>query len=343
MENQRHLDRRSVLRGAGIALAAGVAGCTSSSDGDGDGGDGDDGMDDGDGMEDDGMSENESMDDGSMDDSSMDDGDDMDGSDDSMSETATVRWEFANLPELAEGVYEGWAIVGDEKLSTGRFTAGEDATGQVEAAPGDIDKAVVTIEPEPDDDPTPSGVVILAGGVSDGSADLSFPVDFSDAAGSYILATPTNGGDSAETAGIWFLDPSGPAPSLDLPELPGGWAYEGWGVTQGTPLTTGRFTDVATADDFDGYSGEMDAPPFPGEDFLQNAPSGVDFPADFADGNSRVVVSVEPDIDGMDPTGAAPFAIKPLVGSVPERADDHTPYDLQHNVGNSPSGSATIQ
>ena len=89
------------------------------------------------------------------------------------------------------------------------------------------------------------------------------------------------------------------------------------------------------------YSGNEDGPPFPGEDLLRNAPMGVDFPADLADGNSEVVVSIEPDLDGTDPAGPNPFAIKPLVGSVPKDATDHTRYDLIPNAGTTPTGTVT--
>ena len=37
-----------------------------------------------------------------------------------------------------------------------------------------------------------------------------------------------------------------------------------------------------TDDDFDGYSASDIYPPFPGEDFLMNAPSGLMFPTDLS-------------------------------------------------------------
>lgn len=263
--------------------------------------------------------------------------------DDASGSTAsTLSFDVQDLPTLDEGVYEGWAIYGDETVSTGTFHAGDDLTFDVDRDLAEADSVVVTIEPEPDDDPAPSGVVLLQGAVRDGTADLTFPVDLSNASGSYILATPTNGGDSQETAGVWFLDVPDPSPALELPTLGEGWTYEGWVVTQGQPVTSGRFDDPSGADDFDGYSGDRDGPPFPGEDYLRNAPDGLDFPADLADGSSTVVVSVEPDVDGEDPTGSAPFQIKPLVGDVPEDASDHTDLGLERDLDGVPSGTATI-
>jgi hypothetical protein len=182
----------------------------------------------------------------------------------------------------------------------------------------------------------------LAGSVADSKADLTVAAtdalgdDFTSATGSYILATPTNGSETNELSGIWFLDPSGPSATLTLPTLPTGWKYEGWAVIDGTPVTSGKFTAVDEADESDPYSGAEDAPPFPGEDFVENAPSGLTFPTDLSGG--KVVISVEPDPD--DDT--APFALKPLVHDVPDPAADHTSYDMTNNAAAFPTGTATI-
>jgi hypothetical protein len=269
----------------------------------------------------------------------------MDGGDASMEGPQTVAYEVSNLPTLSQGTYEGWAIFGDEKLSTGRFAATDDLTFETERSLGQAEKIVVTIEPDDDPAEAPSGVTILAGDIEAGTASLSFPVDLSGAAGSYLLNTPTSSSDETPESGLWFLEPGGggPSASLSLPELPSGWVYEGWAVTGGQPLSTGRFTDPAAADGFDGFSGTAGGPPFPGEDFLQNAPDGVDFPVALDDGSSKAVISVEPDIDGTDPTGGSPFAIKPLRATIPAGAEIGTSYDLDRKIGNLPSGTATLR
>ena len=71
---------------------------------------------------------------------------------------------------------------------------------------------IITIEPDGDDDAIPADTHYLAGGVTGASAPLTVghPAalgdDFSDAAGTYILATPTDGAtDTDENSGIWFL------------------------------------------------------------------------------------------------------------------------------------------
>ena len=103
--------------------------------------------------------------------------------------------------------------------------------------------------------------------------------------------------------GIWFLDPAGgPGASLTLPILPAGWAYEGWVVVGGAPVSTGTFTSVTGADsDMGGpAAGANPAPPFPGQDFVSPA-------TDLRGGVA--VISVEPVPDNSP----APFTLKPLV------------------------------
>ena len=246
-----------------------------------------------------------------------------------------------SLPTLEEGHYEGWAIYGDEKISTGTFNAGSE-TITLDRDLREADMFVITIEPEGDANTEPSNVIVLEGEVTESNTvALSFPIDLADVNGSYILATPTNGNNSNETSGIWFVQfPPPLSASLNLPELPSGWVYEGWGIHNGIALSTGRFSDVAAADDFDDFNGTVTpGPNFPGEDFIQNAPSGISFPIDLADGNSLVVVSVEPDINGVDPTGSTPFAVRPLVHAVPQGAPDHVNLELDVDLSSIPSGT----
>ena len=124
---------------------------------------------------------------------------------------------------------------------------------------------------------------------------------------------------------------------LDLPQLPAGWAYEGWVVIDGTPVTTGRFTAVAGVDQSAPFSGPDSGPPFPGEDFLNNAPQGLSFPTDLA--GQVAVISIEPTPDDS----ASPFALKPLVGEIPQDATDHVDYDLANQSLGFPTGTASIK
>jgi hypothetical protein len=255
--------------------------------------------------------------------------------------------------------YEGWIIVpstsqtdglsSDVAVSTGVFTV--DAAGNLSQTAFDVDATnlanattfVLTIEPNPDPSPDPSSIHILGGDFNGNISSLSInhPAalgnDFMSSTGKYILATPTDGANTNENSGIWFLDltSGAPAQGLFLPTLPNGWKYEGWTVINGMPVTTGTFTSATGIDDADPYSSTMPGPPFPGEDFLVNAPSGQTFPTDIAGGIA--VISIEPFPDNS----VNPFTLKPLVGNIPAGATDHTTYMMNSNLSSFPTGSAT--
>lgn len=265
--------------------------------------------------------------------------------DDNRGDNLTLN--LAGLEELgSDFVYEGWMIVNGSPISTGTFTS-VDFPQSFYVNQSDLDNAttfVLSIEPAVDSDPAPSDTKILAGDFSGNSATMGYGTigDFSAISGSYILATPTDGMMNNENSGIWFLNPSGPSAGLTLPTLPAGWKYEGWAVIDGTPVTTGKFTNVAATDEFNDFSGAMALPMpngadgfFPGEDFLMNAPDGLTFPLDLA--GKTAVISVEPHPDN-DP---APFSIKPLAKMIPAMATDHTLYDLDTNLASFPSGSVS--
>lgn len=245
-------------------------------------------------------------------------------------------------------MYEGWVIVDGSPVSTGLFSV--DGNGTPSKTSFDIDADdlaaattfVVTIEPSPDNDPAPSAVKILGGDFNGNTTSLSINhaaalgTDFATATGGYILATPTDGENNNELSGVWWLDPAGgPGAGLTLPTLPAGWAYEGWAVIDGTPVSTGTFTSASGADAAAIYSGTEAGPAYPGEDFLNNAPSGLTFPTDLT--AATIVISVEPVPDNS----TAPFLLKPLIGSVPAAATDHTFYEM-NNEGNSSTPTGTV-
>jgi hypothetical protein len=260
--------------------------------------------------------------------------------------------DVTGFPVLANGVhYEAWAIIDGEPVAAGKFNVADGAIVDLDGGPisgfpvSGLDAAatiVVTIEPAGDSDAVPSDTHFVAGDLLDGSAELTIrhPAaigsDFADAAGTVLLATPTNGDGTFELSGIWFLALPGPTASLDLPPLPAGWKYEGWAVIDGVPVTSGTFLDVAAADDAAPFSGPEPGPPFPGEDFLANAPEGVTLPTDLS--GATIVVSVEPDPDDSP----EPFALKPLVGQAADPATDHESYELANNAVDLPRGTANL-
>lgn len=276
---------------------------------------------------------------------------DKDDDDDGMMTDNMLMLDIKYLADLGDTeVYEGWIVVEGAPVSTGTFTV--DAEGKLSKTSFTVDAShlaaatdfVLSIEPKDDDDPAPSAIKILGGGFDGTSAsvDVSHAAalgnDFASAAGKYILATPTTTTTDDELSGVWFLDLASGAPAvgLDLPTLPSGWAYEGWAVIDGMPVSTGTFTKVDMEDMSNIYSGPEMGPPFPGEDFVMNAPSGLTFPTDLS--GTTIVVSIEPSPDNS----AAPFMFKPLVAPVMADAMDHVTYDMMNKVSESfPMGKVT--
>jgi len=254
---------------------------------------------------------------------------------------------FQGLEDLGSSyVYEGWLIVDGSPISSGRFSVdsnGNPSQSDFELNQEDVDKAstfVLTIEPAQEDDPAPSDVHILAGDFSGSSASLTvdhpaaIDNDFGSADGVFILATPTDDDASNEDSGIWFLDNSSGSPQagLSLPELPAGWIYEGWAVVDGTPISTGTFSSASRADNAAPFSGPLNGPPYPGEDFLVNAPSGFNFPVSLFGGAG--VISIEPVPDNS----SAPFTLKPLVGEISANGEVHSVVSMGQNL-NFPTGT----
>lgn len=271
--------------------------------------------------------------------------------DDNTPKTSSLSLNVNGLENLGtDYVYEGWIIVGGAPVSTGTFNVND--SGELSESSFVVDSDmlsaattfVLTIEPANDPDPAPANTKVLAGDFSGNSAGISstgIVGDFSTSTGKYILATPTDGMMNNERSGIWFLDLTGgsPATGLSLPTLPEGWKYEGWVVINGTPISTGTFTDVAMADDnatttpFKGN--ENNGPGYPGEDFIQNAPDGFIFPTDLR--GTTAVISVEPYPDNSP----APFTLKPLAHGVPADAEDHVTFDMEAGPVREISGTVT--
>jgi hypothetical protein len=264
--------------------------------------------------------------------------------------------------------YEGWIMVDGSPISTGTFTVNASgvmsqtlfpvSTTSLNAAT----KFFVSIEPYPDTNPTMSSTRILAGSFSNKTATLDVSdVDaisnaLTQSTGKYILTTPSDGANTNEKSGLWFQKSLGtPLPNLSLP-TPGlllppvitfngaavNWKYEGWVVLNGKTLSTGKFNGVlsglggiAVSDDFNGYSGSIATPSFPGEDFLKNAPTGLTFPIDLS--GSKVFVTIEPNPD-YSPN---PSSLKILSATVPTSATAATVYSMDNTIStNAPKGTA---
>ena len=246
--------------------------------------------------------------------------------------------------------YEGWIIVNGSPVSTGRFVVNANgglAPSHFNLNASDLAAAtmfVLTIEPNPDPNPAPTATHILAGAFSGNAASLTVahPAalgnDFSSATGKFLLATPTTSSMADEDKGVWFIDNSSGMgmPGLNLPVLPAGWKYEGWTLINGIPVTTGTFLANNVSDDAAPFSGPLAGPPFPGEDYIMNAPAGLMFPPNL--GGAPIVLTIEPSPDNSP----APFTpLKPLVGSVPMSPAVHTTFNLSNNASTFPTGTAS--
>ncbi|CAM1354859.1 hypothetical protein [Tenacibaculum insulae] len=251
-----------------------------------------------------------------------------------VSTTSNLTLNIEGLENLGASLkYEGWIIVAGAPVSTGVFSV--DDSGTLSQKTFEVEKEdlaaatkfVLSIEPTNDTDPAPAATKILAGDFTDNEANVSskgIVGDFSNAAGKFILATPTDDDDTNEASGVWFLDNSSgsPAVGLDLPELSAGWKYEGWVVIDGTPVSTGTFTMSDMADDnaatspYKGAKGN--GPAYPGEDYVMGSVAGIDFPTDLK--GKTVVISVEPSPDNSP----NPFTLKPLAHMIADDAMNHT-------------------
>jgi hypothetical protein len=273
-----------------------------------------------------------------------------DNDDDSVStpQNANLNLNLSGLEDLGSNyVYEGWIVVSGSPVSTGKFSinsSGLASQTSFSVLKSSLDAAtafVLTIEPAVGDLPEPTDIHVLAGDFSGTSGTLSVQhsaalgTNFSTSMGKYILATPTDSNMANEDSGVWFLDNSGATPvaGLNLPSLPSGWKYEGWVVLNGNPISTGTFSMPNGADSSGMFSGMIASPPFPGEDFLVNAPTGLVFPTSLL--GKTVVISVEPSPDNSP----APFALKPLLQNVPSNAAVHTVLTMNQNLGTLPTGT----
>ncbi len=199
------------------------------------------------------------------------------------------KMSLTGLPVLPpqHGVYEGWAIVGNEPRSTGKFRI-DPATNPasvtnpdgsvvygtvVEATFGpsvtqlgsdfpfivDANAFFITVEPEMDKDGLPSGNVVLAGPIVGHHADLTqtgLKATGGPGLGDLTLSTglavvtQATGAPAQPQNGVWFTtNATGATPGLSLPTLPGNWTYEAW-LSDGTSSwSMGKFRDTAAPDD----------------------------------------------------------------------------------------------
>ena len=219
---------------------------------------------------------------------------------------------------------------------------------QADVDPGEVQGIAISLELSNQLLEFSSFTFILSGELSQGTVNLTaedfFALnrDFSDVTGKFGLFTPTDDDPGNEFSGVWFVDPStSPVqPGLFLPQSPNGWVYEGWVEVDGKAVSTGKFEWAVDSDSTSYYSGPLEAPTFPGEDFLFNPPQGVTFPLDLA--GATVFISLEP-FHQWDVYPEDPFYLRILQTQVPANPVASAPYQMTLLRSQLPTGTATVQ
>ena len=125
-------------------------------------------------------------------------------------------------------------------------------------------------------------------------------------------------------------------PLLQLPALNNIFSWEHYMVIDGQTLSMGRFRSPDLADFINPFSGSLPAPPFPGEDFLFNAPSGIVFPADLA--GAHLLLTLEPTFDDT----AEPSQLVVLEAFLPGGLQGGEIIELINRTADFPTGTAAI-
>jgi hypothetical protein len=192
---------------------------------------------------------------------------------------------------------------------------------------------------------TASSRIVLSGRFSKGLCNLVLSENFDNFSGAtckYTLYTPTDGDLlSNPFGGIWFVDSvdfNRTTAGLNIPVLYAGWIYEGWVEIGTNKISTGRFRNPKAADLFNGHSATSSSIPFPGEDFINNPPSGVSFPVDLR--GKKAYISLE--INDGKSRGSSP-GITLFEASIPDNAISQKSYSMNFTNAKFPKGSATIK
>ena len=159
--------------------------------------------------------------------------------------------------------------------------------------------------------------------------------------GKYMLDTPTDINGTHPESGIWFVSTDSAeqiVAGLDLPSCFGQWRYEGLVNLEGKMLSTGKFINPIKPDGSKQYSDTTGtAYPFPGEDFLINAPEAVTFPTNLKGKN--VLIQLHPPYPKRS---QEPFTAIPLSVLIPSNAEIGTVLDFQNTADTFPSGTVNI-
>ncbi|MFT5143816.1 MAG: hypothetical protein ACI80V_003843 [Rhodothermales bacterium] len=248
--------------------------------------------------------------------------------------------------------YEAWALIAAEWQSVAVFNFDQndrlvDLNGRLVAntfiTEVDMEPAtevLVTIEDRRDADLEPSDTQVLRGEVNGSLTTLSFVEavgDFSGAAASYTIGTPTDLDTGNEAFGVWLGTPGTYTPTMTAPNPGEGWQFELWiELTSGT-WSLGKFDDPAGRDIGHPFSDMLELFQVPGEDLLVNPPAGETFPLAVA--GHTIFVTLEPNPDDF---GVTPYGIRLLEADIAPSAAPGSGFPMT-NVGSYPSGTVQFR
>ena len=268
----------------------------------------------------------------------------------------TVTLTLQNLPALDKGLYHLWLQEGDETHSLGEF---EVNNNQAVSKDGklfqpDIDVSgsdaslLVSIEAK-EGASEPSATIILEGAIQNNRAQLGFTaIDLHSAKGVYTIAAPSDLSGNDQTSGIWLATTDGKSltgAGLDVPTAPDGWSYELQVSYKDEIVVAGRFKNPNGKDSLTLFTPNPDhIPDYPGEDYLLGAPSrlGLDFPTDLTTGEWKLIVSLEPDHNGTDPTGDKIFFLQPFTATIAKGSESYKEYSLKVDTSHFPTATAEL-
>lgn len=252
---------------------------------------------------------------------------------------STIEANISELPVLPDSMtYVGW-FNSDDYGAVKVFAMDADQNGSIKYVSNEkfenllrAQEFFITTEKKSvisDSNLVPSERILLFGRFSDAACNLTISEtspDFENLNEVFNLATPTNGPETDELSGVWFVDSisTNLQAGLNLPDLYAGWIYEGWVQIDGQYISTGRFVNPKAADLYSAFGGALAGYNFPGEDFLIDSTQTFSFPINLS--NANVIVSIEYN-DGRT-HGTEPF-LKIFEATVPASAQSDVSYPLQ--------------
>lgn len=227
-----------------------------------------------------------------------------------------LRIEFKNVPSIESGSYELNLVSGEKRYALKKFQIVDGKPKElrsdkkikvIQTERNIFDSDAIEITIEPDKKKNRERTVLLRGEINSNGEEIALKfagINLEGIEGQYMLATPTDEIAENEESGIWFAKMEGGkmVPGLKIPPTPSGWSYEGWIEYQGKIFSLGRFGQPYGKDTSDIYSLRVFQPEIPGEDFIARVPNNFPTLVNLATGDYKVSVSIEPDIDGKDPT-----------------------------------------